>query len=127
MTSVDDLAALANLDTSLMPSHLTIDDIASLFAVSGRAALIAKLRAAGLAAGHAGKMANAVSKCVREGRITGLAATQAVLSMDLIFTPQRRLAMLIASPLFCRSTKSSVELLTAACQCDDSTPSWQHA
>ena len=55
MTSVDDLAALANLDTSLMPSHLTIDDIASLFAVSGRAALIAKLRAAGLAAGHAGK------------------------------------------------------------------------
>ena len=125
MTSVDDLAGLANLDTSLMPSHLTIDDIASLFAVSGRAALIAKLRAAGLAAGHAGKMANAESKCVREGRITGLAATQAVLSMDLDLHAAAAAGNADRiSAILQEHQKSSIELLDSLLEAkrSDSTP-----
>ena len=83
MTSLDDLAGLANINSSLMPSQLTLHDIASSFAVSGRASLVAKLRAAGLAAGHAGKVANAVAKCVREGRIAGMIAPEAALPIDL--------------------------------------------
>ena len=83
VTSLDMLANLANIDSASLSPDLTLDELASAYSLNGRAALIAKLRSSGLAAGHAGKLANAMAKCVREGRIAVITMPEAAPSADL--------------------------------------------
>ena len=83
VSDVHALAALAAMDAALLPPNLTLAELVSLYGTSGRSALIAKLRASGVAAGHTGKLANALAKAVREGGVEGASSTDHVTELDL--------------------------------------------
>ena len=51
---------------------VTLQELGHLHVACGRAAVIARLREAGSAAGHAGKIANSIGRAIREGRVDGI-------------------------------------------------------
>ena len=77
-TKYTDLASLvAGLHLDPVKSiDLSLDEAVQLLQSGGRAVLLARLRSAGITAGYAGKVANALSKAIREGRIEGVEAPQ---------------------------------------------------
>ena len=67
-----DLTASSSTAPPINLDDLYLEEAAHLLLHEGRPALLLKLRESGLNAGHAGKVANALSKAIREGRVPGV-------------------------------------------------------
>ena len=72
LSSIATLLDECGLSGRVSVGELTLAECAQLFAEQGRSALLAHVRQAGTPAGHAAKLANAVSRAVREGRVAGI-------------------------------------------------------